>query len=121
MKGRSANIAERAFWDALCDLGCIACRKDGRRNSRVSVHHVDGRTKPWAHWLVLPLCAGHHQDGTGPRGLIAVHPFQARFELKYGKQRDLLIECLHWLEDQGYVVPDKAWEAANGTWERMAA
>jgi hypothetical protein len=40
---------------------------------------------------VLPLCAGHHQDGTGNnKELIAVHPYKARFEARYGAQMKLL-------------------------------
>ena len=61
-------------------------------NPVVSIHHVDGRTKPGAHMRVLPLCAGHHQDGTGAPGLIAVHPWKARFEARYGTQESLLQE-----------------------------
>jgi len=48
---------------------------------------------------VLPLCAGHHQDGTGAPGLIAVHPYKARFEERYGKQSDLLEMCMARIED----------------------
>lgn len=121
MKGRAPTKVQRAFWDVLCSLGCIACLKDGRRNPVVSVHHVDGRTKPWAHWLVLPLCAGHHQDGTGAPGLIAVHPYLARFQLKYGTQRDLVLECHELLEVRGIEVPEEARIAANGEWARQAA
>jgi len=97
MKGSTPTAAERDLWDALAELGCIACRKDGRVNPVVSIHHIDGRTKPGAHRKVLPLCAGHHQDGTGAPGLIAVHPYKARFEAKYGRQTDLLDDCLQML------------------------
>ena len=31
----------------------------------VSLHHVEGRTKEWAHAKVLPLCA-HHHDTPAP-------------------------------------------------------
>lgn len=95
MKGRPPIADEARFMSAIADLGCIACRKDGWHNSDVSVHHIDGRTKPGAHLLVLPLCAGHHHDSTGPKPtLIAVHPYKARFEQRYGAQRALLAECL---------------------------
>lgn len=95
MKGRPPTAEESRFMDAIAKLGCIACRKDGWENLDVSVHHIDGRTKPSAHLLVLPLCAGHHQAGTGPNSaLIAVHPDKARFEARYGTQRELLTECI---------------------------
>lgn len=122
MKGRSTNAAQRRFHDALCStVGCIACRLDGRVNLYCSVHHIDGRTKPWAHWLVLSLCAGHHQDGTGAPGLIAVHPHQGRFELRYGDQRHLLRRSLDILEQHSVQVPELARHAANGQWARMVA
>jgi hypothetical protein len=90
MKGTTPTRADREHWDRIASLGCIACRLDGNHAPEVSIHHVDGRTKPGAHRLVLPLCAGHHQDGTGIPGLIAVHPYKARFEARYGKQSKLV-------------------------------
>ena len=120
MKGRSTNAAERRFHDALCRLGCIACRRRGIRNTYCGVHHIDGRTKPWAHWLVLPLCGPHHQDD-GTTGAIAVHPHKAQFEQMFGKQRDLLRMCLNLLAEQGVKVPEPARRAANGQWSRMVA
>lgn len=95
MKGRTPNAEEKRLHDRLAlEVGCIACRLDGRINTHVSIHHIDGRTKPDAHKLVLPLCAGHHQDGTGAPGLIAVHPWKKRFETMYGTQRELLALCM---------------------------
>lgn len=99
MKGRPPTADELRFMLLIAALGCIACRHDGWHNPDVSVHHIDGRTKPGAHLLVLPLCAGHHQDGTGPNPtLIAVHPHKARFEGRYGSQLQLLAECIEMLK-----------------------
>lgn len=88
MKGKKPNNAENYYHNQLCELvGCIACRIDGNLNFYVSVHHIDGRTKPMAHMKVLPLCAEHHQQNDGdPMQRIAVHPNKARFEEKYGRQ-----------------------------------
>lgn len=95
MKGTTPTKADKQLWDALAGLGCIACHKDGRNNPLVSIHHIDGRTKPGAHGRVLPLCGQHHQhDDTDPAGRIGVHPYKARFEAKYGRQADLLNECM---------------------------
>lgn len=94
MKGATPTKADKQLWDAMAQLGCIACHKDGIHTPEVSIHHIAGRTAPGAHRLVLPLCAGHHQDGTGKPGLTAVHPWKARFQTLYGKQADLLAECL---------------------------
>jgi hypothetical protein len=95
MKGRAPTAAEAAFMNRMGALPCICCDKDGWNNWEISLHHIDGRTKLGAHFLVLPLCAGHHQAGTGNNPtLIAVHPDKARFEARYGKQMDLLAECM---------------------------
>lgn len=95
-KQRAVSPAEKALWDRLAGLGCIACMKDGRYNPHVSIHHVDGRTKPGCHLLVLPLCGPHHQDDGS--GAVAVHPWKARFEKLYGRQLDLVNECMSLLE-----------------------
>lgn len=113
MKGRAATVEQKYYHGLLADLGCCACRKDGNHNPIVSIHHIDGRTKPNAHWLVLPLCAGHHQDGTGATGLIAIHPWKTRFETKYGPQMVLLGECIDLLLEAGCIVPAGALEAAQ--------
>jgi len=94
VKGKAPTKAEKCFHDRLCALGCIACRNDGRFNPMVSVHHIDGRTKKGAHMNVLSLCAGHHQQGTGAPGLIAVHPYKAQFERMYGTQESLLAQSM---------------------------
>lgn len=93
-KQRSATAEEKALWDRMAnEVGCIACQLDGRFNTYVSIHHVKGRTTTDAHKWVIPLCAGHHQDGTGnDKSMIAVHPHKARFEARYGKQTDLVRE-----------------------------
>lgn len=94
MKGRAPTAAEEAFMHAMASLGCLACAKDGITNPWVSIHHIDGRTKPGAHMLVLALCAEHHQhDDSDPRGRIGVHPFKAKFEARYGSQLELLADA----------------------------
>jgi hypothetical protein len=90
---RPVSAAEKQLWDRMAsEIGCIACRVAGRATSEyVSIHHIDGRTRPGCHLLVLPLCAGCHQQGTGnDKSLVAVHPNKARFEKLYGSQLELL-------------------------------
>lgn len=95
MKGRTPTKAERELHNRMAALGCIACRIDGHFVELVSIHHIDGRTKPDAHRKVLPLCGPHHQhDDTDPAGRIGVHPYKARFEDRYGTQQELLGMCL---------------------------
>jgi hypothetical protein len=106
MKGSSVSTAQKEFHGQLASrIGCVACRMDGIFNDYVSIHHIDGRTKPDAHWKVLPLCRSHHQDD----GLaIAVHPHKAMFETRYGKQIELLVWCIEQLQLQGASVNDQA-------------
>lgn len=110
MKGTNPSARQKRFHDLLAShVGCQACLQDnGTRNTYVSIHHIDGRTKPNAHWLVLPLCAGHHQDGYGMPGMIAVHPYKARFEQRYGRQLDLLSQAVEALRAQGHDLPEEA-------------
>ena len=97
---RTVTKAEKEYHDRLCnEIGCIACYIDGIRNYWVSIHHIDGRTKPGCHQLVLPLCGGHHQHGTGnDKTMIAVHPYKRRFEARYGSQMALKAMCDELLE-----------------------
>lgn len=114
MKGHAPTAEQKRYHGILCNyVGCTACRQHGRPTMHVSIHHIDGRTKPNAHWLVLPLCAGHHQDGTGARGMIAVHPWKARFEAKYGKQVEQLQRAIRFVQRLGHIVPPGALQAAG--------
>jgi hypothetical protein len=98
LKGRPPTAAERAFMDQAGKVPCLACTKDGRENRHVSLHHVDGRTKPGAHFLVLPLCAPHHQpDDTDPLERVALHGSKKVFGQMYGTERELLAELYRML------------------------
>ncbi len=90
-KQLAVTAGEKKLWDQLAQLGCVACMKDGHFNPHVSIHHVDGRTKPGCHQRVLPLCGPHHQDDGS--GAIAIHPWKARFEARYGSQAVLMAYC----------------------------
>lgn len=82
--------AIKKHWDRIAEIGCIACLQDGVHNTHVSIHHVDGRTKPGAHLKVLALCGPHHQ--TGGEWAPAIHPYKSQFESRYGTQAELLAE-----------------------------
>lgn len=117
MKGKNPSAKQKRFHDLLArHIGCPACYQDNEiRNTHCSIHHMDGRTKPHAHWLVLPLCAGHHQDGYGAPGMIAVHPYKARFEQRYGRQLDLLAQAVAELQAQGHDIPAEVLELTGET------
>lgn len=114
MKGRAPTAEQKRFHDLLArEIGCAASWLDGFRDPVCSIHHIDGRTKPDAHWLVLPLSAGNHQEGTGAPGRIAVHPWKARFENRYGKQEDILRRCIAHLLMCGFHIPEGALRASG--------
>jgi hypothetical protein len=113
MKGRPPTAEEARFMDRMGQLPCIACLKDGWANHVISLHHIDGRTKPGAHFLVLPLCGPHHQqDDSDIRQRISVHGRKATFQTRYGTERELLAECVAMLESQNRDDHEKCREAA---------
>lgn len=91
MNGRTPTKAERAWMDSARQVGCIACIVSGKIKpyevapEHTAIHHIDGKTKPDAHFLTIPLCPAHHQHSR-----VAVHIDKAEFERRYGKQRDLV-------------------------------
>lgn len=103
-KQRAVLPAEKLYWDRLAtEIGCVACMKDGHYNPHVSIHHVDGRTKPGCHMLVLPLCGPHHQhDSMDLAGRVGVHPYKARFEKMYGTQDELMALCAQFLKERNF-------------------
>lgn len=109
MKGRTRNATEVRWHDLLAaNIGCIPCLVDhGMRNTHVSIHHIDGRTKPDAHWLVLALCAGHHQRGTGAPGQFAIHGDKRAHERRYGTEHEQLARAVADLQDMGQSIPDR--------------
>lgn len=98
MKGTTPTKAQRYFHDSLVHMvGCICCRKLDMYNDYCSIHHIDGRTKPDAHWLVLPLCGEHHQLAPDSR-----HGNKAAFVARWGTEAQLLKNCRKILEECGY-------------------
>jgi hypothetical protein len=105
MKGRPPTAEEARFMDRMGELPCIACLKDGWTNHSISLHHIDGRTKPGAHFLVIPLCAPHHQqDDSDVRQRISLHGRKATFHARYGTERELLAECMEMMKEQGVLA-----------------
>ena len=75
--------------DRVRELGCVICRQQGKGRRPCEIHHVFGKTKPGAHFYVLPLCFEHHRMGSGKEP-ISRHPYKARFESTYGTEEELL-------------------------------
>jgi len=95
MKGRCVgkNSPEQQWMDKARDLGCIVCINNGHTTPYsvpfecVAIHHITGKTAPFAHFNTIGLCPEHHQN-TG----YAIHYNKARFEAKNGKQEELLMQ-----------------------------
>lgn len=89
--GKGAPTAEeRAWMGAIVEFGCICCYLDGHGYAMPQVHHILRGGRRIGHLFTLPLCPGHHQDGAGASGMVARHPYKARFEAKYGDEMLLL-------------------------------
>ncbi len=88
MKGRNPTADEKRHMARVRSLGCIACMNMGIETPEqfTCIHHVEGRTKPGAHFKVLPLCDGHHSryEATG------LHYNLREWENEYGTQEQLL-------------------------------
>jgi Recombination enhancement, RecA-dependent nuclease len=87
---KAPTVLERAWMDSIVRYGCVACRKDGLGYVAPQVHHILSGGRRIGHLSTLPLCPGHHQDGHGALGMVARHPYKARFEAKYGTEAELL-------------------------------
>ncbi len=97
MKGRSPTVEEIQWMDDICNLGAVGCVVcwfcRGVSNPRVSPHHIDGRTKPGAHFLTIALCSKHHQekDNQKPPRWISRHgDGKKAFEERYGTELEFL-------------------------------
>ena len=91
MKGRKPTVAEQKHMDKVRSLGCIVCRNQGMLRVPCEIHHVIGKTKPNAHYMVLPLCFEHHRMGSDKEP-ISRHPYKKRFEAAYGTEQQLLAQ-----------------------------
>lgn len=92
---RTPTVEEAAWMDRIIAHGCVACLIDRVPPRPAEVHHILRGGRRIGHLFTIPLCPGHHRDGTGAPGLIARHPFKARFEARYGNEELLLSDLRH--------------------------
>lgn len=83
MKGRNPTAVEKRLGNKIAGIGCICCLNKGwyttdmqqqESTKFVSLHHVDGRTREWAHAKVLPLCAYHHDTPAPAKAPVELTP-----------------------------------------------
>lgn len=88
MRSRHKTKADKAWLDAITQLGCIVCWQEFQVYTPAMPHHLEGVTKPGCHKLTIPLCDGHHQNGGYG---VAFHATGRKtWEAKFGTERELL-------------------------------
>lgn len=87
LHGRTPNTKEKAWLDVVSQLGCIVCREHLGVFSPAEIHHIDGKTKPNAHMLTLPLCPPHHR--LPGKGHVSRADGKPVFEKAFGSEFDL--------------------------------
>lgn len=63
MVGRTKPItkADRKRFEALRNLGCIACRLDGFPGIPAEIHHITDCGRRMGHQYSIPLCVWQHR------------------------------------------------------------
>lgn len=95
---RQADKQEKKHMDRVASLGCVVCRNLGLGASPSTVHHVrhgQGAGQRAGHFLTIPLCKLHHQDGGYG---VAIHAGQEHWESLYGSELELLNKTIRDLE-----------------------
>jgi hypothetical protein len=90
---------EAEYLTAITNLGCIACRKEGRGSVPAEVHHPrhgTGLALKAPHKKSVPLCPAHHR-GTDHPNTASIHLSPKVFVAKYGSEISL------WHEVQGLL------------------
>jgi len=91
--------AGKNHMDAVRELGCIVCKREGLGFTPASAHHINCRTmgRKASDFETIPLCPTHHQ--TGGMG-VAVHAGKRTWERIYGTEAELLEHTRTLLEMQ---------------------
>lgn len=111
--GRNPTAIEKHLANKIGQIGCICCLNKNWYNTNmqelesekyISLHHIDGRTKPWAHAKVLPLCAYHHDvpaPSNAPPELTPIHRGNKKqWEEFNGTEEELLKQVYKLIEEE---------------------
>lgn len=82
-QGRQPTAEEKRYMDKVARIGCIVCLLFHKSYRPPEIHHTTGKTKPGAHFKVLPLCFDHHGPTQETKLMTPRHPNKARFEQRY--------------------------------------
>ena len=113
IKGRNPTALEKILGNKIGDIGCICCinkkwytsdMAEQETTKFVSLHHVEGRTKEWAHAKVLPLCAYHHDTPApshAPEELTPIHRGNKKEWITFnGTEDELLKQVYDMIEEE---------------------
>lgn len=115
-KGRNPTAIEKHLGNKIGEIGCICClnknwytsdMQEQETTKFISLHHVDGRTKKWAHAKVLPLCAYHHDTpapGHAPEELTPIHRGNKKEWIKLNGSEEELLKQVYEIIDE-----DRPW------------
>ena len=96
MKGRKPTAEESRYMSAIRQINCVVCRLyHDQWETPAAIHHVSGKTKPGAHFNVIPLCEKHHQhkDNCKHKRWVSRHgDGRAAFEAEY-QTEEWLVRC----------------------------
>lgn len=90
LPGRTPTVNEQRWMNLLVEqVGCIVCRRFHGVITPPEIHHLDGKTKPEAHFRTIPLCYRHHRSGEVTHHYVSYHPHSRQFENRYGTVEEL--------------------------------
>jgi len=116
IKGRNPTALEKILANKIGDIGCICClnkkwytseMQEQESTKFVSLHHIEGRTKEWAHAKVLPLCAYHHDTPApshAPEELTPIHRGNKKEWIELNGTEDELLKQVYEMIDE-----DRPW------------
>lgn len=81
----------RKRFEALAELGCIACSMEGFEQTPSEIHHIrdgQGFGQRAPDDQTIPLCPTHHRLGRPP--FFGIHSHPREFRRRYGSERELL-------------------------------
>lgn len=81
---------EKAWMDAITQLGCIVCVITGKGETPAEPHHMLSGGRRKGHLYTIPLCPTHHRSGRNDDEVVSRDQNQRRFEAEYGTEADLL-------------------------------
>lgn len=120
LAGRNATAIEKRLANKIGEIGCICClnkswyttdMQEQESTKFISLHHIDGRTKPWAHAKVLPLCAYHHDvpaPNHAPPELTPIHRGNKKEWVEFNGTEEALLKQVYEMieEDQPWLLAE---------------